>query len=87
MFLCAPILRESNKHVCFEESPYQEWHKVKKGKIVLYISPRARMPEKSAICLNPLQYGIHGLWLGGACLAIAFGILDRIIMCHIGRIN
>ena len=39
----------------------------------------------SAISLNPLQYGTHGLWLGDACPAIAFGLLDRIIMCHIGQ--
>ena len=41
VFLCAPILRESNKHVCLKESPYQEWYKVKKGKVVLYNSPKA----------------------------------------------
>ena len=41
VFLCAPVLTESNNHVCFEESPYQKWFKVKKGKVVLYNSPRA----------------------------------------------
>ena len=39
---------------------------------------------QNAISVNARQYGIHGLRLGGACPATAFGILDRIIMCHIG---
>ena len=30
VFLCAPILREYDKHVCFEESSYREWYKVNK---------------------------------------------------------
>ena len=41
VFVCAPTLTESNNHVCFENSPYQEWYKVKEGKVVLYNSPRA----------------------------------------------
>ena len=70
---------------CFEECPYQDWYKVKKGKVVLYNSPRAcTQANLSVIPLNPLQYGIHGLRLGGACPATAFGMLDRIIMFHIG---
>ena len=40
--------------------------------------------QLSAISLNPRQYGIHGLRLGGARPATAFGILDRIIMRYIG---
>ena len=83
MFLCAPILRESNNHVSFKEPPYQEWYKVNEGEVVLYSSPRACM---QAIECHFQQYGIYGLRLGSACpaTATAFGILDRIIMHHIG---
>ena len=35
--------------------------------------------------LKPTTIWHNGLWLGDACPAIAFGLLDRIIMCHIGQ--
>ena len=41
VFLCAPILTESNNHFCFEESLEREWYKAKEGKVVLYNRPRA----------------------------------------------
>ena len=59
--------------------------KLKKEKLSHTIALElVRKQTEFQFSLNPLQYGIHGLRLGGACPATAFGILDRIIMCHIG---
>ena len=49
--------------------------KLRKEKLSFTIALELVHKQLSAISLNPRQYGIHGLRLGGPCPATAFGIL------------
>ena len=40
--------------------------------------------QLQAIGLDPKKYGLHSMHSGGACLAAALGVLDRLIMRHGG---
>ena len=71
-------------HFYFEVSHTKNGVKLGKEKLSYTRALELVRKHLRAISLDPQQYGLHSLRSGGACLAAAMGIPDKLIMRHGG---